>query len=95
MCDKAREILGGTREAAKNYVMGGKDRVMSWSNGVSQRLKQKCPAPAPQEGLRVASGVYSFTRVIVEIQFGSHVFPPSAENDCSNRAEFGVMSDHT
>jgi len=34
-CDKARAILGGVREAAKNYVMRGKDRVMSWSDGVA------------------------------------------------------------
>ncbi len=40
MCDKAQAILGGMREAAKNYVMRGKDRVMSWSNGVSQRLRR-------------------------------------------------------
>jgi hypothetical protein len=29
----------------------------------------------------------------VVIQFVSHDLPPSTENDCSNRAEFGVMSD--
>ncbi len=38
VCDQARAILGGMSEAAKNYVMGGKDRVMSWSHGVAQRL---------------------------------------------------------
>jgi hypothetical protein len=31
------------REAAKNYVMGGKDRVMNWSNGVALRLRQILP----------------------------------------------------
>jgi len=40
MRDKARAILGVMREAAKNYVMGGKDRVMSWSNGVARRLRR-------------------------------------------------------
>jgi hypothetical protein len=29
------------------------------------------------------------------IQFVSHVSPPSSENACSQRAEFGVISDHT
>jgi hypothetical protein len=40
MCDKARAILGGMREAAKNYVMRGKDRVMSRSNEVARRLRR-------------------------------------------------------
>jgi hypothetical protein len=39
MCDKARLILGGMDEAAKNYVMRGKDRVMSWANGVTRWLR--------------------------------------------------------
>jgi hypothetical protein len=32
------------------------------------------------------------TRVCRVIQFGSHVAPPSNENDCSQVAESGVMS---
>ncbi len=36
---------------------------------------------------------YFSTRTWVVIQFGSQVLPPSIENDCSNRAEFEVMSD--
>ena len=31
----------------------------------------------------------------VAIQFGSHVLPPSAENDCSNRNAFAVISENT
>jgi len=47
MCDKARAILGGMSEAAKNYVIRGKDRMMSWSNGVSRRLLRGLCAFAP------------------------------------------------
>jgi hypothetical protein len=38
VCDRAGAILGGMSEAKKLYVMGGKDRVMSGSKGVSRRL---------------------------------------------------------
>src|SRR6266849_6159744 len=34
-------------------------------------------------------------RVSTAIQFTSQVLPPSAENDCSNRQEFDVMSEMT
>jgi hypothetical protein len=37
----------------------------------------------------------SLTRVSIAIQFTSQFFPPSAENDCSKRHEFGVMSEIT
>ena len=37
----------------------------------------------------------SFTRVSVAIQFTSQVLPPSSENACSNRQEFGEMFDMT
>src|SRR5262245_34150872 len=41
-----------------------------------------------------ASGqIHVFTRVSIAIQFTSQVFPPSSENDCSKRQEFGVMSE--
>jgi hypothetical protein len=50
--------------------------------------------PSPGHS-RAVFGSYSLTRVIVEIQFGSQVFPPSTENACSKRAEVGVMSDQT
>jgi hypothetical protein len=38
MCDQAGAILGVMSEETKNYVMGGEDRVMSWSNVVAQRF---------------------------------------------------------
>jgi hypothetical protein len=47
MCDKARAILGGMSEVTKLYVMGGKDRVISGSNGVSRRLLRGLYAFAP------------------------------------------------
>jgi len=34
-------------------------------------------------------------RVSSQIQFVSHVFPPSAENDCSIRADFGEIFNQT
>ena len=36
-----------------------------------------------------------FWQVNVAVQFGSHVFPPSAENDCSVRNDVGVTSENT
>src|SRR5258705_1310328 len=38
---------------------------------------------------------HSCTRVSIAIQFTSQVLPPSSENACSNRHEFGVMSEIT
>jgi hypothetical protein len=38
---------------------------------------------------------FIFHRVSVAIQFTSQVLPPSSENACSNRHEFGVMSEIT
>jgi hypothetical protein len=38
MCDQAGAILGMMSGETKNYVMGGKDRVMSGSNAVAQRF---------------------------------------------------------
>jgi len=46
-CDRARAILGGMSKAAKNYVIRGKDSVMSGSNGVSRRLLRGLCAFAP------------------------------------------------
>jgi hypothetical protein len=40
MRDRARSILGGMSKAAKDYVIGGKDRVMSGSKDVSRRLRR-------------------------------------------------------
>src|SRR6185369_5843214 len=37
----------------------------------------------------------SSTRVSTAIQFTSQVLPPSSENACSKRHEFGVMSEMT
>ncbi len=39
--------------------------------------------------------VESFIRVSIAIQFTSQVFPPSSENDCSNRSESGVIVETT
>jgi hypothetical protein len=36
-----------------------------------------------------------FGQVNVAVQFGSQVFPPSLENDCSVRNEVGVTSENT
>src|SRR5215813_12471990 len=43
---------------------------------------------------RALSGSF-FTRVSVAIQLTSQVLPPSSENACSKRHEFGVMSEIT
>jgi len=48
-----RAILGGISEAAKNYVIRVKDRVMSWSNGVAPRLERDQFAP-PSRGKQSA-----------------------------------------
>src|SRR5215468_11190323 len=42
-----------------------------------------------------ASSDSFFTRVSVAIQFTSQVLPPSSENACSKRHEFGVMFEIT
>jgi hypothetical protein len=36
-----------------------------------------------------------YYRVSSQIQFVSHVFPPSGEKDCSIRADFGEMFNQT
>src|SRR2546425_10417733 len=46
-------------------------------------------------GVQCALSDPSFIRVSVAIQFTSHVLPPSSENACSKRHEFGVMSEMT
>jgi hypothetical protein len=48
LCDKAGAILGVMKDATKNYVMRGQDRVMSWLNGVSQRRNNNSSLPAQE-----------------------------------------------
>src|SRR4030095_8094581 len=45
--------------------------------------------------VQCASSDSSFNRVSVPLQFTSQVLPPSSENACSKRHEFGVMSEIT
>jgi hypothetical protein len=50
ICDQAGAILDGLSEAAKNYVMRGKDRVMSWAISVAQRPALQCHSFHSQAG---------------------------------------------
>lgn len=49
----------------------------------------------PLETIEASQALHYRYRDSSQIQFTSQLFPPSAENDCSMRADWGEISDQT
>src|SRR5262249_53743967 len=85
-------------------VQGGNHKGLSFE--LKPHMSQECAVKNLKDRFRVVRSTlgkpaelsarcrfHGFGRVKVAIQFGSPVFPPSAEKACSRRNEVGVISE--